>query len=55
MKSTNIVMLGIAFILFGVACTYTNEVYGIGEPLEMMGIISPFLGIITAIIGAFKE
>ena len=55
MKSTNVVLLGIALILFGGVAVLINAVYDIGELMEVLSVFTPFLGIIMSIIGAFKN
>lgn len=55
MKSTNVVLLGIAIILFGGVCLAVNAVMEIGEFFEVLSIFSPFVGLAIAFIGAFSK
>lgn len=55
MKSTNIVLFGIALILFGGVTAIINSIHDIGEFMEILSVFTPFLGIIISAIGAFKN
>lgn len=54
MKSTNIILLGIAFILFGSSCFGIAAASGWGI-FELLGLLSPFVGIGLAIYGCIKK
>jgi len=53
MRSVKLILLGIAFILFGGVCLAVNEVLGISELFELFAVFSPFVGIILAVFGVF--
>ncbi|MBQ3081340.1 MAG: hypothetical protein IJC49_02690 [Clostridia bacterium] len=55
MKSINVILLGIALILFGGVSVLINAAYDIGEFMEILSVFSSFLGIIISVIGAFKN
>ena len=55
MNSLKVVILGIAFILFGGVCLAVNEIIGIGEIFEVISVFSPFVGIALAIIGTLMK
>lgn len=54
MKSTNYILLGIAFILFGSSCFTIAAASGWGM-FELPGLLCPFIGIGLAIYGCMKE
>lgn len=54
MKSTNIILLGIAFILFGSACFSIAAASRWGI-FELLGLICPFIGIGLAVYGYTKK
>ena len=53
MKAVKLILVGIAFILFGGVCLAVNEVLDISEMFEMFAVFSPFVGIFLAVLGAF--
>ncbi len=55
MNSLKVVILGIAFIIFGGVCLAVNEIIGIGEFFEVISVFSPFAGIALSIIGTFMR
>ena len=55
MKSVKLILLGIAFILFGGVCLAVNEILDISEIFEMFAVFSPFVGLLLAVIGVFTD
>ena len=53
MNAVKLILLGIAFILFGGVCLVVNEVLNISEIFEMFAVFSPFVGIFLAVLGVF--
>lgn len=54
MKEYKTMLLGIAVILFGIACRITIG-YGPSTLTEWSGHILPFVGIIITLVGYFSE
>ncbi len=56
MKSTNIVLLGIAIILFGAVCIGIETLIMDNEGVfEVLGIVCPFLGLVVSTLGMMKR
>lgn len=55
MKSKNIVLFGIALILFGSSCLAVNEALDIGVVYEVLSVFSPIVGIIVSLLGVIKK
>lgn len=49
------ILLGIAVILFGIACLLINEVMIRNSFFEGLGVLSPFVGIGLSIYGTFED
>ena len=55
LKQVKIMLLGIAFILFGIACR--TMIIGRNYPnlIELFGIFLPFVGLVLVLIGFFLK
>lgn len=56
MKSVKLILLGIAIILFGAACLGLEAlVFDDDGIFEILGVISPFVGLGVSVFGALKK
>ncbi len=55
MKSTNLVLLGMAIILFAGVILQVNDALDVGVVFEGISVFCPFIGAAVSIFGAFKK